>query len=363
MALANKGRELLRYSETLYDHAHRELITREAYRCIRKACSGSTLAEEARPYFAHVAKRIEQSFKPRFLSGFLKDKKKYQVTSGEEAVYRKWASREHLFLNPLNDISIVNVVSHDVLLLPNMIVPKDQPAPVYQSFYNQIKQEFISLRYLLFQYHHSKDKHFSDKETHLINTLDYPLYGLKYEYLKIVFRMAYSIFDKIAFFLNEYFRLGENQNDVSFRRIWFSHSKNTNNLRKEFTNPKNLPLKGLFFISKEFFEKGTLFADSIEPEAKELSTIRNHLEHKHLKLHWLYAPPGRNKKDVVNDMFTDTLAYSIKETDFLQKTEKLVNLSREAIIYVSLAVHVEEQRNPVSGIVVPFDLPEYDEYL
>jgi LA2681-like HEPN len=41
----------------------------------------------------------------------------------------------------------------------------------------------------------------------LYNTLDYPTYSVAIEKVKAAYRLAYSLFDKIAFFLNAYLDL------------------------------------------------------------------------------------------------------------------------------------------------------------
>ena len=46
------------------------------------------------------------------------------------------------------------------------------------------------------------------------------------EKLKIAFRMAYSLFDKIAFFLKKYFRLPVSEQRVNFRTLWYPSVRN-----------------------------------------------------------------------------------------------------------------------------------------
>src|SRR5207245_1998729 len=92
--------------------------------------------------------------------------------------------------------------------------------PPVIGFFNQIKQEFVSARYLYYEGLRSKGPHFSDRDVLLYNTLDYPVYSLATEKLRAAFRLAYSLFDKISFFLNHYLQLGHNPNKVSFRGVW-----------------------------------------------------------------------------------------------------------------------------------------------
>ena len=41
-------------------------------------------------------------------------------TTKKESKYRKWCLENQLFLNPLNDIVVENIASHDCLFLPTM---------------------------------------------------------------------------------------------------------------------------------------------------------------------------------------------------------------------------------------------------
>ena len=54
----------------------------------------------------------------------------------------------------------------------------------------------------------------------LSNTLDYPAYGLAVEQVRTSFRIAYSLLDKVAFFLNAYLALNIPLGQVSFGRVW-----------------------------------------------------------------------------------------------------------------------------------------------
>ena len=52
----------------------------------------------------------------------------------------------------------------------------DEP-PIYQTIYNQLKQEFVSARFLLYEGMNIQKKHFSDKDNLQIDTLDYAVYS------------------------------------------------------------------------------------------------------------------------------------------------------------------------------------------
>ena len=108
-----------------------------------------------------------------------------------------------------------------------------------------------------------------------------PLYSLNIEKVKVAFRLCYSIFDKIAYLLNIYLKLGIASNKVSFRNIWHENANCRNPIRDDIFKESRSALRGLFWLSKDLDEKGD---SPIEPEAKEIATIRNYIEHKSFKV-------------------------------------------------------------------------------
>jgi LA2681-like HEPN len=151
----------------------------------------------------------------------------------------------------------------------------------------------------------------------------------------MAFRMAYSILDKIAYFLNHYLALGIPEKRISFRTIW--REKDNGPVRDRFAKSENWPLRGLFWLSKDLFEEN--MRDSTEPEARAVAELRNHLEHKYVKVHEMLLPPMS-----VGDPFHDTLAYTITRSDLERRTLRLMQLARSALIYLSLGMHREERQ-------------------
>lgn len=227
------------------------------------------------------------------------------------------------------------------MTLPSITVPLDsasfQPPPII-GFYNQLKQEYVSARFLLFESLQSVDTHYSDEDVLLYNTLDYPSYGLSTEKLRLVYRMAYSLFDKMAFGINRYFELGHNDNTVSFRAVWYMPRKEKKKIiHSALKNRENWPLRGLFWLAKDFYEDE--FKSSTEPDAAQIAIIRNHLEHKFLKIH----------SDLAGDVAyipaqPSDWAHHISRDEFEAKTLRLLQLARAALIYLSAAIYHEEQK-------------------
>ena len=54
-------------------------------------------------------------------------------------------------------------------------------------------------------------------------------------------------------------------------------------LKPEFQDRENRPLRGLFGLSRDLVPPGSNDRDALDPDAQDLVLIRNYLEHKHLE--------------------------------------------------------------------------------
>jgi hypothetical protein len=341
MALGTKGQSLLYYSQHLYDNGHRGVIIKQAHQLLKKALEGN-LHITARKAFETDLKRIEDICSQEYLSSTI-DLDSFSLGDSEQEInYRRWCLNNRLFLNPLNDLGPYAIGARDILSAPSIVTGIDE-GPYYYGFFNQMKQEFVSARYLYYEGINDRDPHFSDKDVLLYDTLDSPSYGLAVEKVKMAYRTIYSLFDKIAFFLNKYIDLKIHEKDVSFRSLWYVEKKRKYVLRDNFCYMENFPLRGLFWLSKDFYEQKDDFKNSIEPDAKDLSEIRNHLEHKYLKLHQEYWRRADENNPFLKGL-VDTLAYSLSRSEFEEKTMKLLKLARSALIYLTLSIQCEEQK-------------------
>lgn len=181
--------------------------------------------------------------------------------------------------------------------------------------------------------------HFSDREVLMVDTLDYPVYSYGTELTKSSLRMSYSIFDKIAYFLNEYMDLGINGNAVSFNNIWFKDQTPKKGLREEFSERKdNIGLQALYWLRTDFYWDKMNVEESVDLVAQDLAEVRHQLEHKYLKVHeWdvkdrAGAPPYEN-----------TLKFSISKEKLEEYGLEMLKTSRAALIYLILAVNIEEK--------------------
>ena len=331
MAIGNIGFGLSHYAKVLYDTGQQLVLFQFAYKYLNQGIN-QDIYEEAKQSFKQQILDLEAHIGKKNLID-LPDQKDYKLGKSKgETLYRKWCLDNKLFLNPLNDISVEAVAGQDCLYLPSMILKLDQP-PIYHTIFNQIKQEYVSARFLLYEGIYQKKFHFSDRGNIQMDTLDYSTYSLSIEKVKIAFRICYSLFDKIGFLLNDYLELNCLPDKVTFRNIWYLYeNKKPKSLNKRISTIKNWPFRGLYWLSKDLFEKN--FALTIEPDAQEIATIRNFIEHKSFK----------TVEFGFSGLTDDGLTYSISRNEFERKTLKLFTLARAAIIYLSLGINLEEKK-------------------
>lgn len=360
MARGNLGNGLWSYARMLYDDGHRNVLARRAWQFLDPARLEG-LEAGAAGLFALSRTAIEKRISAKILREEIDLNQWSLGASIEEIGYRRWCLSARLFLNPLNDLGPYTIAARDVLTAPSIVTGLDE-GPRFHGFFNQLKQEYVSARWLVYEALELADlrPHFSDRDVLLYNTLDYPAYSLATEKLRLGFRALYSCFDKIAFFLNAYLQLGIPEKRVSFRNLWYEQEERKNGVRAEFKARENLPLRGLFWLGKDLYEDSVDFRAAMDPEAEQLNEIRNHLEHKYLKLHDDLWSNDRSTR-----IFVDDLARSMQRGQFASMTMRLLSLTRAAIMYLSFGVHREErlraQAAPQERITLPMSLDVWDD--
>jgi hypothetical protein len=265
-------------------------------------------------------------------------------TTEDERNYRRWCLENCLYLNPSNDIGPISIAATDSSGLASHLVPIDSP-DVYTSFFDQMKQEFVSARWTLYDGLSYKVPHFSDRDVILNMTEPQPTLSLAIEKVKTAYRISYSLFDKISFFLNAYMELGIPEKRVSFRGLWREDGKNA--IRKEFDQTGNWAFCALFWLAKDFFEKES--DEVAEPQAQGLNNTRNFLEHKYLRITSRQSTPKP----------LDDLALMMSREEFEAKSVHLIKLARSALIYLTIGVGFEEKRRQPNRIGMELkDIPE-----
>ena len=273
--------------------------------------------------------------------------------SKRERSYRRWCLQERLFLNPLNEAYTISVADRDVLHLPSHVYSIEE-SPRFPLYYNLMKQEYVSARYRLYHATNEDDPRFIMRNVRMLDCGEGQVLGHYTEDLRSAFRSSYAIFDKIGLFLNDYLKLGIKAKDVYFRGIWYEKPNKPNSgIRRDLQDRHNLPLRGLYYLSRDLFDDH--FKDVAEPHASHLARLRQQVEHRFLSfLHY------------GEDESTDTHRLLLTE-DFRASALHLLKLAREALIYLSLAMHIEEDLRKQStsnddSTILPSIYPQQNDY-
>jgi len=343
MALGNKAIGLFYYGLELFDDSHKSIFIHFAYHYLHSAL-------KLKQYLDFGAEQGMQQLHDYLASKILvgqelklPDLNNYNLGEDEQLVdYRKWCLGKQLFINPLNDLGNFSISSHDCLNLPTVIIESKRP-PIYLNLYNQIKQEFGTARYAYYESVQKKKTHFSDIDVELVDTMEAVRYSFYIEQMKISFRLSYSILDKIAYLLNDYLELGIKPDKVSFRTLWHSNTQN-NSLRSFFAASDNWALRGLYWLSKDLYDKKDNYDSVLEPQSKEIALIRNFIEHKGFKVVSDFKPFPVNHNE------GEEISYTITRSEFENKTFNILKLTRAAIMYLSLAISHEEKKKDYSNM-------------
>jgi tetratricopeptide (TPR) repeat protein len=342
MALGNKGQCLLGYARALYDSGHRPIFAGSAEPLLRRAC-GLPLEPGAREAFSRLRETAETAAAGH-TEEHLKYLRDFPIGDAQEKAYRSWALQERLFLHPVNDVGPYEIAARDVLHLPTVVLPT-ATGSAFHGFYNQLKQEFVAARALLFEGLTQGETCFVDRDVRLLDTLDGAQFGFAIEKAKMAFRLSYSVLDKVAVFLAHYFNLSVPLHSVNFRKIWYVDGKQERGLRPEFDDRQNWPLRGLFWLAKDLHETDEEFHSALEPSAREIAKLRNQLEHQYAKV---VSDPVDPASPNAGEMFPDPIAYRIGRKDLDGKALTILKMARAALIYLSLAVHENERLKPAS---------------
>ena len=333
-ALSGQAQGIAFYATQLYDNYH-ILLLLAAARSLFDAALGKTAFWESGDR-ASVAPRLLEE-RNRIANDLHRNgfDERYDLSrwslgnTEEERTYRRWCLRERLFLNPLNDAYTESVAATDVLHLPSHSYRIDE-APRFPGYFNLLKQEYVSARFRLYRALLGGDPEVVMRDVLMLDSGEGQLLGHYTDDLRTSFRSAYAILDKVGLFLNDYYRLGIQPRKVTFRNVWLEKpGREVLKVRSEFDGHRNWPLRGLYFLSKDLFDND--FKEVAEPDAFKLSQLRNQVEHRFLSFQRSVTEPN-----------TETHQF-VAIDDFEYKALRLLKMAREALVYLSLAIHREER--------------------
>ena len=339
MALANKGAALYYYAGLAGEH--QEEFVLDAYSLIKEGLRQGVEAQ-SESYFKNYLEQIREGFKDKtVLDEPLKFPGcKIKARSKFENFLTRFCLESKLYLNVCNYCQKCDAAIGDSVVIREMIVDlekprrkdplKDDPFLRLSAYLNQIKQDYITARFLLvLSQYKGINLSFVDKRVRIIDTLDYSMHNIYVQLVKASFKSFYDILDKIACSINEYLKLGIPETKTDFRQAWYSDMK-TRTVHKKIVDTKNFSLNALFSISQDL-EKG---------QYKRLRDIRNALTHRYVNIRMFQKPED---------------AENMTEQTLFNQTLEMARLTRNAIIYLLEFVYIEEKRKKakLGGITVP----------
>ncbi|KTD47782.1 Uncharacterised protein [Legionella quateirensis] len=430
VAYLGKARHLIFLAKVLYDDGHKFYHRKEAYRLIEQVyeriddfpteIKKELLSDQTLNEFSEWFRKAYPNYKLNNLNTY-----KEKFNSRKQEQYLKWAAHNRLFINDLNDISVGELVYQDVLTLPSFcfqLNPILSPSEelVYHSHYDEMKNDYCYARYLLFS---AKDipnnvTHFSNSTFSHVDSLDFSITNLKSNHYRSSFRILYSLFDKLSFFIHRFFNVNDlkSDKDITFPKLFLINKNNKKIPHPHFKENKNYFFHALYFILKDMRKTN----DDLEldywfdPEAKKFEDIRNALEHRSLKLvddfgfslsqdstyfeqcitemkdkiialnndlEIINSKLTKQKKEksvrklinkkelIINEVnqIQSRLDEKIKLSshnlvisigDFEARLMQLMKLARNALMYLSLAIHFDERNKPNDGkTVLPINVP------
>jgi hypothetical protein len=429
-AVMSKARCIYRLAQGVYDDSHAFYLQRESVKCYQEALSRidefppiQKQRIESDPFYEHFLNWFEGQ-EQQYGSDFpeLSELKGGVFNTEKEVDYFAWSAKNRLFINELNGISVYEVVNHDVLTLPSFSARINTllTAPEELSFhghFDEMKTDYCYARYLAFMGSSMPlfGDHFFNSTFEHVDTLDYEINNLKTNHLKSCFRISYSIFDKISFFLQRFFQLDSIENDhrVDFKKVWFK--PNNKHLKDIFKNSDNEYFRALFFISHEIRQGNRSTSDDddlsywFDPDTQRLFKIRNAMEHRSFKLvdgmcyrhtnndltaieqHRMKLIDKKVELDSLQECqraskradnelekkidklhsFISNLEQDLDEKErmssysvivgveeFETLTMKTLTLAKDALVYLSLAINHEESKKHQEGITMPKFVPK-----
>ena len=348
MAVANYGLALQFLANIVNDPGHKHELHCNAYQIMKK---GLVLRDGDFHDDAIIA--FEKHIKEYELLPIIREISKpiiyqqYDLGTGKEKEYRKWCLRHHLYLNPLNElIELESAFAHDPLTITSFtenIEESDSSGapPRWFSMLNQLKQEYAYARYLCFEGSENiQGLHYADKGVQLsLSSYDYVNYSVRIEQLKTAFRNLYAIYDQIAYFINDFWKIGLKEKQADAKHV-FHH---------EGYPRENLALNALYWCHCEFHEK---YGDADAGSEQELADLRNAFEHKFVKVHEYWDKGLKLEKDNF---------YHIGENKLVQYTIRSLELSREALMYLVYAIELEEKKKPRDKNIVRLNIVDFDD--
>jgi len=342
MALANKGMSLKYYARLTGDR----WVThyKDSYNLMKLGLDKGVYKEAEEIFLKHI-KEMEKYV------DFNKCKdicnlKTLNITSESdlEKFSKEFCIKHKLYLNLCNHCQKCNSALGDDMAINKMIISveiplENDPFLKLSSFINEIKQNYITARFLLIQSRFNDDTlNFVDKDVTIVDTLNYVENNIYVQLVKFAFKNMFDILDKIAIFINEYLKMDKKERYIDFNSIWYENSdRKREKIHNKILETNNFNLNALFNI----------YLDLNNGRYEELVEIRHALTHRFLDVYWM----------------GDNSIQSMSEEYLVEQTIRIAKVVRNAIIYLLSFVDLEESKKEKNtkekiGIMNAFNIPD-----
>lgn len=284
-----------------------------------------------------IKNELNSKYNIEFIKQWRSEKKKgneacnmsYQAKSTSKAKngYHEWCAARCLFLNSLNDITKLPIVARDTLQFPNHRTKSYMP--YLSAAFSALKREYAFARYLVYEGIHNKNcPKYESEELYLTYLYDGTCYDTASEKIKTAFRILFSIFDKLAGLMIQYFP--KNNEACTIKRVEFKPKF----IKKHFSKLKNPFITSLYWLAYDFCDEKE---NTLNPDANQLRKLRNNLEH-----NWVRVI--EYSEDSERNIPAEDYAHKITKLELQELILKVSGLARSSLMYFTFAVKYNEKR-------------------
>lgn len=337
MALGNRGKGIAEYAELIADNGTKPVFLGAALENLLASTTDTARYfgdGQGKEYFRAEQEKIEAMlYNPddeTSLASATLAKSAKPGKGGKNRSERKWNLSNKLYLNPFNDLFSTPAAAFDLMDQPETVPSSLRRTPQAFRYLSQIRLEYVAARQLCYGSLNAKAIRKVKKNGLSVSENEPLAYSLAMESLKLSFRSAYSLLPKIAQVIKLYFNLKLADNKTGLKNVWYTDGHPANGLASVFTRSDNWLLRSLFWLSKELPSVRQL--PSIDGASDRLKSIADALENRYLRV-------------VELEPAEDAIVDNTISRDKLEKaTTGTLSLVRDAIVYLTLALHIEEKK-------------------
>ena len=315
----------LQYLEGISGHCSLQLLEQ-----IQKGYELASNSKTIPPQWIEIYKELcnshseylNKSYETR---GVSKDDRERDIAKEEydkHSEYRKFCIKHHLTLSEHGLYCNCVGSERDELSIMGIPVLGGNKIVEMEMVLNRIKSEFSLARRFYYEYIKSEKSEELFHESCFTELYNSELLGIDIEKLRTAFRLCFGILDKIAVAVCEFYDIyptrKDKKVDVDFHNnLW--RLKNDEARREQFELIKNPGLLALYSIATDLNEHK-------DGEWAFFKEYRNNLEHNFVVIHESETPSDTYD----SHEFLDETKF-IKESDFIQHLEQLLQLTRSAV--------------------------------